>query len=176
MSKILIAYVSVNGTAKECAEKLAEQLTGPEITICDLAKNIPEPQDFDLIVVGSCVRFGKIRPAAKKFLNLCASVCQEKPIGVFLCCGLSHNFDEYREHLIPIALRRYAFLISNFGGYLNPKGKPFWDRFWLRAARSTILESEMEDGEFTPVLPGILPENIGQMAVYARKALSEPIG
>ena len=173
MRKVLIAYASVNGTARDCAAKLAEQLTGPEITLCDLEKTIPDPKEYDLIVIGSCVRFGKLRPTAKKFMNACAAVCQTKPVGIFLCCGLSHNFDDYRERLIPKELRRYAFLISNFGGVLDPKGKSFWDRFWLRAARSSIVESEMEDGEFTPTLPGILPENIGQMAVHARKALSE---
>ena len=173
MRKVLIAYASVNGTARECANKLADQLTGPEVTLCDLVEKIPDPQKFDLIVVGSCVRFGKLRPGAKKFMDTCAAICQTKPVGVFLCCGLSHNFEDYRERLIPEELRRYAFLISNFGGDLNPKGKSFWDRFWLRAARSSIAESEMEDGEYTPVLPGILPENIGQMAVHARKALFE---
>lgn len=173
MRKVLIAYASVNGTARDCASRLAEQLTGPEVTLCDLEKTVPDPKAFDLIVVGSCIRFGKLRPAAKKFMNACAAVCQIKPVGLFLCCGLSHNFDDYCERLIPEDLRRYAFLISNFGGVLDPKGKSFWDRFWLRAARSSIVESEMENGEFTPTLPGILPENIGQMAVHARKALSE---
>ncbi len=176
MRNVLIAYASVNGTARECAERLAEQLNGPEVTICDLAKTTPDPAEFDLIVIGSCIRFGKLRPSARKFLGTCAAICKTKPVGVFLCCGLTHNFEDYCQRLIPDALRRDAFLISNFGGVLDPKGKSFWDRFWIRAARSSILESEMEDGEYTPVLPGILPENIGQMAVYAKKALSEMIG
>ncbi len=64
MKSVLIAYASVNGTARECAGKLAEQLTGPQVTLCDLAKETPDPQNYDLVIVGSSIRFGKLRPAA----------------------------------------------------------------------------------------------------------------
>jgi hypothetical protein len=35
--------------------------------------------------------------------------------------------------------------------------------------RASILESEINDGEYTPTLPSILPENIEKMETYVRE-------
>ena len=173
MANILIAYATANGTTKLCAERLASEWKGNVITVCDLAREAPDPAAYDLVIVGSCIRFGKLRPAARAYLGRCEAVCKTVPVGIFLCCGFSENFEEYRDKLISPALRENAFLITNFGGDLNPAGKPFFDRMVIKMARSSIIQSEIDAGEYTPVLPGIVPESIGQMASIAGKILSE---
>ena len=35
--------------------------------------------------------------------------------------------------------------------------------------RSSIMENEIEDGEYTPSLPGILPETIEKLATYTKE-------
>ena len=168
MRRILVAYAGVNGMTRSCAERLAKELKGTDVTLCDLEKEIPTISDYDVCVAGSCVRRGKLRPAAKRFLEETIAGESDCPTGVFLCCGFVDRFEEYRDRLIPKAVRERAFLISNFGGTLNPAGKPFWDRLWLFFARSGVVESEIDDGEYTPTLPAMNPENIGQMAFLAR--------
>lgn len=171
MAKILIAYAGVNGMTKECAERLARELNGRGTELCDLLREKPDRTAADVVVVGACVRHGKLLPQAKAFLSELAGDTEERRIGVFLCCGFSDRFEEYKERLIPEAVRNRAFLISDFGGSLDPAGKPFWDRIWLFFARQGVVESEIEDGEYTPVLPGMNPENIGKMASYVREQL-----
>ena len=168
MAKILVAYASANGMTRACAERLQKELNGMNVFLCDLSQETPNCSDYDLLVVGSSVRRGKLHPEARDFLKTMAAGNDDFPIGVFLCCGFSDRFEEYKERLIPQAVRQRAFLISDFGGTLNPAGKPFWDRLWLFFARSGVVESEIEDGEYTPTLPGMIPENIGQMASFVR--------
>ena len=168
MAKILIAYASANGMTRECAERLARELQGTTVSLCDLSQKKPKESEYDVLLIGSSVRRGKLLPSAREFLKTIATENDERPIGVFLCCGFPDRFEEYKERLIPKAIRKRAFLISDFGGTLNPAGKPFWDRLWLFFARSSVVESEIEDGEYTPTLPGMIPESIGQMASFAK--------
>lgn len=172
MAKILIAWAGVNGMTHACAERLAKELNGTETVLRDLSDGMPE-DDADVLVVGSAIRHGKLLPAAKAYLNELAGRTDGKPVGLFLCCGFSERFGEYRDRLIPARLRERAFLISDLGGSLDPAGKPFWDRLWLFFARSRVVESEIEDGEYTPVLPGMNPESIGQMAAFVKKQLAD---
>lgn len=171
MATVLIAYASVNGMTRECAERLAVELSGIRVTLCDLSERSPVGIEYDLLLIGSSVRRGKLLPSARDFLKKVAKDGDERPVGIFLCCGFPDRFEEYRDRLIPEAVRKQVFLISNFGGTLNPAGKPFWDRLWLFFARSGVAQSEIDDGEYTPVLPGMIPENIGQMASFAREQI-----
>ena len=45
--KILIAYASKSGTAKEAAELLAADLQNHTVTVADIEKTDPVPGDFD---------------------------------------------------------------------------------------------------------------------------------
>ena len=45
--KLLIAYASKSGCAREMAALLAEQLPRHEVTLCDLACEQPDPAAFD---------------------------------------------------------------------------------------------------------------------------------
>ena len=172
MATITIAYAGRNGMTRECAERLAKELNGIDVTVCNLADRFPDLAKTDVLLAGSAVRHGRLLPEAKRFFDEVARTGGDLPVGVFLCCGYADRFMEYRDRLIPRDLLERAFLTSNFGGTLNPAGKPFWDRMWLFFARSGIVESEIEDGEYTPVLPGMIPENIGQMASFARRQLA----
>ncbi len=171
MGKILVAYAGVNGMTRDCAERLVRELQGTDVTLCNLDCETPDLSRYGICVIGSCIRHGKLRPSAKAFLDTAASRTDSCRLGVFLCCGFSDRFEEYRDRLLPKTILENAFLISNFGGSLNPSGKSFWDKVWLRLARSGVVESEIEDGEYTPVLPGMIPESIGQMASYVRNEL-----
>ncbi len=173
MASILIAYASKTGTTKACVELLQKELTGLDVTVSDLEREMPNPADYDVAVVGSSIRVGKIRKAARVYLNTYGEVLRQMPHGLFLCCGFGHDFEEYSEKQFSRELREGAFATLNFGGLLKLEKASIWEKLILRKVRSMIRESEIEDGEYTPELPGILPENISRFATLLRAKLKK---
>ena len=171
MKTVLIAYSSKTGTAETCVRILETELKGLQVTLADLDRETPDVSAFDAVVFGSSVRFAKLRPSAARFLNAHAAELAERPHGLFLCCGFGHEFEEYSSRLFPQLLRDSAFAVLNFGGKLKLERASWPEKLLLHHVRSSIRESEIEDGEFTPTLPGILPENISMMASALRRAL-----
>lgn len=171
MANILIAYASKTGTVRECVEILKSELKGMHLTVADLDKETPSFEGIDAVILGSSVRFGKMRPSAKAFLRAHEVQLEKIPHGLFLCCGFGHDFEEYSEKQFPNALRESAFAVLNFGGRLKLEKAGLFERFLLYRVRCSIRESEIEDGEYTPTLPGILPENISMMASSLRRSL-----
>ncbi len=167
--KILIAYSSKNGTVKGCVERLTDALHNLQADVTDLDVTTPELAQYDVVVLGGSVYFGRFRPSLRRFLQDNEEALLQKSLGLFLCCGLAHEYEYYREKLFSQALRDAAFSTLYFGGVLRVEKCSFIDRFLLHSMRSQILEEEIDDGEYTPSLPGILPENIDKMATYIRE-------
>lgn len=171
MKKILIAYSSKTGTAAECAGRLAAELKGPEVTVADLDREQPDPSDFDVAVVGGSVRFGAVRKQTVAFIRANEQKLSRMPHAFFLCCGMGHTFEEYIEQAFPKELRETAFAVLNFGGTLKLEKANIAEKILLHFIRSSIRESEIEDGEYTPALPSVLPENISMLASALRREL-----
>ena len=171
--KILIAYASKYGSARSCVERLANALKGLDVTIVDLSAQTVDISSFDIVVAGSAVYMGRLLPAARKFFKQNKTALAQKSLYLFLCCGISHEYEYYREAVFPKELRDAAVQSLYFGGRLTTDGLSLKDKLIVRSIRSSIMESEIEDGEYTPSLPGILPENIDRMATYIRRALAE---
>lgn len=168
--KVLLAYSTKYGTAALCAERLEKALRGMEVhTVC-LEKATPAPEDYDIVLLGGSVHFGRFRPALRRFLKEQEETLAERPLGLFWCCGRTEDQEYYGEKLFSEALRKHAFARIFFGGTLRIKEASLPDRILLHAMRSAIVESEMDDGEYTPTLPTILPESIDMMATYTREA------
>ena len=171
--KILIAYASKYGTTRSCVERLSDTLKGLDVTVVDLATRQPSVTEYDIVVAGSAVYMGKLLPDARRFFKQNEAALAEKRLFLFLCCGISHEYEYYREVVFPKTLRNAAEQSLYFGGRLSTDGLRLKDKLIVRSIRSSILESEIEDGEYTPSLPGVLPENVDRMATYIRKALAE---
>ena len=177
--KILIAYASKTGTAAECAGMLRDELRGADVTLADLSVSRPDPQNFDAVVIGGSIRYGKAPKALQTYLQERQAGLEKSLHGLFLCCGAGHGFEEYRDRVFPQDMIAGAFAVLNFGGRLRLKNAGLFERILLHSARSRILENEMEIGEYTPTLPDILPENISRMAsllrdAYGRKNCQNP--
>ena len=162
--RILIVYAGKNGTTKSCVERLVRQLGKKDVTVADLANGAVDPSEFDLVVFGSSVYFGKLRPLARAYLKTYESVLCEKKLALFLCCGLEGEYDYYREKLFSQRLRDAASFSAFFGGSLKTDGVPFWDKLILRSMRSSLFEADMDNGEYFATLPTVLPENIDKLA------------
>ncbi len=171
MIKVLIAYAGKTGTTKACVEILKSHLKGLSVTDIDLTQTDADPAEFDYAIVGGSVRFAKPHKALLSFLQKHGDALQSVPHGLFLCCGFGHDFEEYSERYFSRELRESSFSVQSFGGSLKLKEASIWEKVLLHAIRSHIVESEIEDGEYTPTLPGILPENISMMASRLRSQI-----
>lgn len=172
--KILILYAGKTGTTEECVRLLESELHGLDVTVCDADRGEnPDPGEYDLAVIGSSVRFGKLRPSVRNYLRTYEETLAGKELALFLCCGLAHEFEYYRERLFPKALLGSAFAVTTFGGSLRRPDAGFWDRLILRKMRESIAQSEIEDGEYTPVMPEIIPANISTLASLIRRKREE---
>ena len=171
--KILLAYMSKTGTTEECMDRLAGMLTGIEVEKVRLDQQTPNLSDYDLLVLGAPVRFGKVPKAYAAYLKANEETISEMPHALTLCCGLAHDYEYYLERTYSARLRESAFSVMNFGGTLDYKGQGFFEKLLIHAMRSSIRESEIEDGEYTPEMPGILPENIGKLATYIRTEIGK---
>ncbi len=168
--KILIAYASKNGSVRICAERLQKALKGIDITVADLATDRPSLDEYDTVVIGGSIRFGKLLTPVKTFLAENESALLQKRLCLFLCCGLAHEYEYYHERVFSAALRAHVYQDLYFGGSLRTDGLKLFDKLVVRHLRTTITESEIEDGEYTPSMPGLLFENIDRMATYIRRA------
>ena len=66
--KILILYASHGGATKNCAELLKKSLEkNHAVTLFDVRaeQSIPSPSEFDVCVLGSCIRFAMINKRIK---------------------------------------------------------------------------------------------------------------
>ena len=169
--KILIAYASKNGSTRDCVLRLAERMHHADVTLADLEKGTPSLDPYDVVVFGSSVRFGKLLPAATRFLKEHKAQLLQKKLALFLCCGYAHEYEYYLQKLFPEEMLQHSVQTLYFGGTLRKDGLSFFDKMVVRSMRASIFENDMENGEYTPTLPSILPENIDKMATHLREAL-----
>ena len=169
--KILIAYATKTGTVTKCVESLKTELHGLDVTVADLEVEHPDPADFDMVILGSSIRFSRIRKALNSYLQTNGEAVKKMPHGFFLCCGFGHEFERYAETQLGAELTDSAFAVMSFGGLLKLEKTSFWERYFLFRVRCMIRESEIDDQEYTPALPSVLPENISRMATAVREAL-----
>ena len=163
--KLLIAYASKSGCAREMATLLAEQLPRHEVTLCDLAKEQPDPAAFDYAVVGGSIRMNKAHKALRAYIEKYGKVLEKVPHTLFLCCAFAEQLEHYFAVAFPRALRESAERTVYFGGDLSLSRQRGLDKLLTRMIRNSILESEEEDA----VLPTLLPEHVRTLADHLRK-------
>ena len=168
--KLLIVYSTKNGTTESCVKHLISVLKGLDVTtVCLERDTAPDLTEYDMVLLGGPVYFGKFRPALREFLKKNEDTLCQKKLGLFFCCGLAHDMEYYMEKLFSQRLRDAAFQTLYFGGLLKIEGCGWMDRILLHSMRSSILESEIDDGEYTPTMPSILPESVEKMGTYVRE-------
>ena len=169
--RILLAYTSKNGSTASCVGRLASGLSGLDVTVCDLARELPNAAEFDMVIVGAAVHHHRFPAPVRHFLREQKNVLKKKKLGLFLLCGIAEEQTYYMEKLFPSELREVAFEVAFFGGSLRYDGLSFWDKFFVWNLRSLIVEADMNEGEYIASMPGLLPENVDRMATLARKEL-----
>ena len=157
---ILIAYATKTGTARELCTLLKTLLPNHEVTLTDLAAEQPRVTDFDYVVLGAPVRFGKLHRAARAYIKENSKALAAVPHTLFLCCAFADQFENYAEMVYDKELLESADEVVYFGGDLNLSKQRGFDKLLVRMMRSSIRDSEDDEA----MLPGPLPEHVRLLA------------
>lgn len=128
--KILITYASNNKTTEICANMLKERL--PEADIVNLSDKKPNVSLYDIIIIGSCVRFNYIHEDVKNFIGDNIDELMKKKTAIYLCCAFSEKANQYLLHNFPKKLLNKSFSIQCFGGRLKVKPYNLYDKLIMR--------------------------------------------
>jgi len=152
--KTLIIYTSKYGCTADCATYLKSKLSS-DITLID-AKNHDkkiELEQFDTVIMGSSIYMGRISKELHSFCEENLEILCQKKIGLFLCCGLADQLDEFLTNNFPSKLIEHAQMTVHFGSKARLEKMKFFDKCILRAVTK---------GDFSPFK--ILYENIEKFA------------
>ena len=172
--KILIAYDSKTGTARECAEMLAGHFKGHAADVFDLRQGIPALDRYDLAVIGGSVRMGKLPKAMSRFIKEEKDAIEKIAHAFFICCCISENAENYMRRGIPCELFESAVVADNFGGELRPERHRGLEKLFVALARKNIQGGNSVDypNEFK-TMPAILPDSISAFADKIKKSFAE---
>ena len=163
--KLLIAYASKTGSAREMAELLAKQLQNQDVTLCDVATAQPDPTEFDYVVLGGSIRMNRTHKALRAYIERYGEALLNVPHTLFLCFAFADQIDHYFSVAFPRELRESADQTVYFGGDLSLSRQRGFDKWITKMLRNSILESEEED----LVLPTLLPEHVRALADFLRR-------
>lgn len=151
----LIVYATKNGTTEKCAHMLAEKLHIEDVI--NVASQSVNMKEYDTVIIGSCIRFGKIQKQMQNFLSENLSLLLQKQIALFICCGFQNQAEQHFIANFPKQLLDHAVTNQCFGGELDPNTLKGFDRFVTKL----VMKSAAAQNNPTPHL---LLKNIDQLA------------
>ncbi len=168
--KLLVAYSSKNGVTRRCAEMLVSSLPHTvEYDVIDIEKATPDLAGYDCAVLGGSVRMAKFSRAMRAFLKKNKNTISNMESALYICCGFSHLYEEYRDIVAPRKIH-FSLGIHHFGGELKPDKLHGFDKLVVRSMRKKINEADFEDSDEVELsLPEIIPENIKLLAESIKK-------
>ena len=69
MKNILIVYATKTGSTATAAQLLCDRLTGREVTLCTTDAPEADPTAYDIVVIGGCIRYGKLYRPVREYLQ-----------------------------------------------------------------------------------------------------------
>ena len=166
MKKILIVYATKTGSTATAAQLLCDRLAGREVTLCTTDAPEADPGAYDIVVIGGCIRYGKLYKPVREYLSKWEAVLATKQTGYFLLCGYPDSVEEYYDKILSAEQAERAFDLACFGGEMVPAhATNLWDKLILKIQRDNILGGGHNgDQREDMVLPTISEENIAQFA------------
>ncbi len=157
--KILLLYSTKSNCSKDCCDQLASLLPSHDVSLCPVGADLPSLSDFDFVVLGGGVRFGKFYPLMQNFLRDRADELSALPHALFICCASGEQADEYFDTLYPKSLKESAFDCVYFGGSLDTRRFRGVGKVMIAIARFMLTDTEEER-----TLPEIIDSNISLLA------------
>ncbi|WP_099205909.1 flavodoxin domain-containing protein [Scatolibacter rhodanostii] len=122
--KTLIVYATKSGATRECAELISTKIK--DCTLCDIAKQIPAIKNYDIVILGSGVRMGKIYKPLKNFIEQNMDTLLTKKTVFFFCNSYPNTFQKIIEKNMPEQLLNNTLYLDSLGGippFTSPKNK-----------------------------------------------------
>ena len=165
--KILAVYTTKTGTVERCLDELKKNLPRADIVRANITSRACEYDiaDFDVILIGSSIRMGKIHKNIKKYIEDNKAGLLQHKVALFLCLGFPELFDEYVINNFPRELRDSAIGISCFGGEMDLSRQKGIDKILMKIVRNEIMgggNNGQPREDMT--LPTINEGNISQLA------------
>lgn len=158
MATILVAYGTGEGQTAKVADRLADEFEslGHDPTTVNVKEADPDVADFDAVLVGASIHFGKHQKAVRKFVKTNRDALVSRPTGFFQVSGSSAQSEGaeeaagYVDDFVETTNWR-PDRIGLFGGALRFSEYGFFlGALMKRIARSSYPDVEpSEDVEFT---------------------------
>jgi len=127
--KILIAYATKTGAARECAEMLAEKIG--DCTLWNLEERTRDLDDYDFVIIGTGIRAGRTYKPFKEYIEKNDKALLSKRRAFYICGARIKDYPDVINSNIPKELRDSAVIIKGFGG--KPVLKKPVDQSWMLA-------------------------------------------
>ncbi len=140
-NKILVAYDSRLGSTREVAGFIGDVvgMTGASVDI-KAVSDAGSPKGYDLVIVGSAIRYDRWLPEAVEFLRLNRTSLSNIPTALFFTCltlakvtpETTRKADDYSVQLSGLVPELEPISVGRFGGVLNFRRGPWSTRLLLR--------------------------------------------
>lgn len=141
MARILIVYSTTDGHTLRICERLRGQVEaqGHQVSLVPVAEAADAVlEEYDRIVVGASIRYGKHRPAVVDFMNRNAALLNRKPSAFFSVNVVARKPEKNRPETNPYVrklLRTLAWRpaqVAVFAGKIDYPRYDFLDRMVIR--------------------------------------------
>lgn len=141
MARILIVYSTTDGHTLRICERLRGQIEaqGHQVSLVPVAEAADAVlEEYDRIVVGASIRYGKHRPAVVDFMNRNAALLNRKPSAFFSVNVVARKPEKNRPETNPYVrklLRTLAWRpaqVAVFAGKIDYPRYDFLDRMVIR--------------------------------------------
>lgn len=139
----MILYATKTGSARQCAEILAEQL--PSSTVHDLGDGDPDIDGAHTVIIGSGVRMRHLYEPARGFLARHRETLLHKNVALFLCGHYPDTHPQTIEKDVPADFLRHALCVSSVGG--TPPFQPTRDADWVSRPALDALAVSVSTGQ-----------------------------
>lgn len=131
--KAVIFYSSKHGTTEKIANYIKERLDGFDVDLIELTgANLPEVDEYDLIIIGGSIHVGKIQETVSQFCRLRESDLLYKKIGMFICGMLDEKLQEEFDNAYSDTLKEVSIANGIFGGELIFEKMNILERFVVK--------------------------------------------
>jgi len=131
--KTIIVYTSKTGTTEKCVNILKQALK--DAAVIDLNQTEPALAEYDLVIIGSPIRVGKIDAKIKVFINQNKELLKTKKTAYFICCGFEKDTERYFKTNIPDDLLKMAVIYCSFGGEMDLAKQKGIDKMIVRLVK-----------------------------------------
>ena len=128
-----IFYSSKHGTTEKISNYIKERLDGYDIELIELTgANLPEVNEYDLVILGGSIHVGKIQDSISEFCSLRESELLYKKVGLFICGMLDEKLQEEFDNAYSDTMKEHSIASGIFGGELLFEKMNILERFVVK--------------------------------------------